>query len=43
MSTQDLLHLAPKTGGEEKAADRLSLVCPVSVTIRLAKKPAAAW
>jgi hypothetical protein len=35
-STQDQLRLTPNIGSEEKAADWLSPVCPVSVVIGLA-------
>jgi hypothetical protein len=38
-SVQDVPQLAPKIGSEEKAGDRLSLVCPVSVAIRLRTGP----
>ena len=36
---QGQLRLTSKIGSEEKEADRLSLVCPVSVPIRLAARP----
>jgi hypothetical protein len=38
-SVQDVLQLTPKIGIEEKAGDRLNLVCPVSVTIGLTTGP----
>ena len=36
---KDVLQLTPKIGSEEKAGDRLSLVCPVSVAIGLTTGP----
>ena len=38
-SVQDVLQLTPEIGSEEKAGDRLSLVCPVSVAIGLTTGP----
>jgi hypothetical protein len=38
-SVQDVLQLTPKIGSEEKAGDRLSLVCSVSAVIGLTTGP----
>jgi hypothetical protein len=39
MNTQGVLRLTSKIGTEEKAGDWLSIVCPISVAIRLATRP----